>query len=247
MFATHRQLTFQTAAVLAIGVMASTPAAAHPPAAQEDDQNQAAYPQVDSGPPMPSLDDLLEIEPDGPGSDTQPDDAAARDRDEELARQLTEQQIADNFTVAIEKMSVSAEMLDVKFDAGLGTQRVQEEIIARLEQLIDQAGKQRMQMSSRSQPQGRDRQQGAMQPQPSQPQQGQADRPSASSDSVERDPPPMQQGDIGTVLEETRTEWGNLPQRVRDMLMQGLRDKRSSLYRELTEEYYKRLAEEDAP
>ena len=46
----------------------------------------------------------------------------------------------------------------------------------------------------------------------------------------------MQQGDVDTVLEEGRTEWGNLPQRVRDMLLQGRREKFSSLYKRLTNE-----------
>ena len=57
----------------------------------------------------------------------------------------------------------------------------------------------------------------------------------------------MQEGDINTVMDETRSEWGNLPQRVRDMLLQGRREKFSNLYDQLTAEYYKRLAEEGTP
>ena len=48
-------------------------------------------------------------------------------------------------------------------------------------------------------------------------------------------------------LEEERTEWGNLPERVRDMLLQGSKEKFSSLYKQLTREYYRRLAEEGSP
>ncbi len=57
----------------------------------------------------------------------------------------------------------------------------------------------------------------------------------------------MQQGDINTMIEEQRTEWGNLPQRVREMLLQGREEKFSSLYEELTREYYRRLAEDGSP
>ena len=71
-----------------------------------------------------------------------------------------------------------------------------------------------------------------------------AQRNNTPSDSTEQEPPPMQEGDINTVIEETRTEWGNLPQRWRDALNQGKRDKYSSLEEQLTAEYYKRLAED---
>ncbi|HRP63251.1 MAG TPA: VOC family protein, partial [Phycisphaerales bacterium] len=56
--------------------------------------------------------------------------------------------------------------------------------------------------------------------------------------------PPMQEGDINTVFEESRSEWGSLPERVRDMLLQGRRERFSSLYEQLTREYYRRLAED---
>jgi hypothetical protein len=61
------------------------------------------------------------------------------------------------------------------------------------------------------------------------------------------DPPSPQDADPNSILEETRSEWGNLPQRVRDMLLQGRKDSYSPLYKRLTEEYYKRLAEEGSP
>ncbi len=63
-------------------------------------------------------------------------------------------------------------------------------------------------------------------------------------DSQEGDPPPRQDGDIDTILQEGGVEWGNLPERIRQDLLQGRNDKFSSMYRRLTEEYYKRLAEE---
>ena len=49
------------------------------------------------------------------------------------------------------------------------------------------------------------------------------------------------------MLEEGRVEWGRLPDRVRDLIRQGRRDRISSIYRRLTEQYYRRLAEEGTP
>ena len=42
-----------------------------------------------------------------------------------------------------------------------------------------------------------------------------------------------------------RAKWGNLPDRLRDALSQGLDEPYSQLYRSLTERYYKALAEDD--
>ena len=47
-----------------------------------------------------------------------------------------------------------------------------------------------------------------------------------------------------TPLAEAKANWGNLPPRVRDELLEGVSEKFSPVYREMTESYYKRLAEE---
>ncbi|PCJ51468.1 MAG: hypothetical protein COA73_17310 [Candidatus Hydrogenedentota bacterium] len=38
--------------------------------------------------------------------------------------------------------------------------------------------------------------------------------------------------------------WGSLPKRIRDALSQGITDQYSELYRSITEQYYKSLAED---
>jgi cation transport regulator ChaB len=48
-------------------------------------------------------------------------------------------------------------------------------------------------------------------------------------------------------LEEGRSEWGNLPPRIREILSQSRRDRVSALYQQATEAYYRRLAEERKP
>jgi len=45
-------------------------------------------------------------------------------------------------------------------------------------------------------------------------------------------------------FDEARAEWGRLPPRVREAVRQGLRDPMSAAYRQLTQDYYRRLAEE---
>jgi hypothetical protein len=47
-------------------------------------------------------------------------------------------------------------------------------------------------------------------------------------------------------FDESRAEWGRLPPRVREAVRQGFRDPMSAAYRRLTQEYYRRLAEERA-
>jgi hypothetical protein len=191
----------------------------------------------------PSLDDLLGLEEEE--QDHSADEAARRDHEEELERRLSEERLTDAFAEAIAKMSLSAEMLEDRFDTGLGTQRVQEEIIEKLTQLIDEA--QQMQSSSSSSSSSAS---ASAQPQQSPGQQGgRSDQSSPSNGqdgegNQEQDPPPTQQADVNVMLEEMRQEWGSLPDRIREMLLQGREERFSGLYEQLTREYYRRLAED---
>ncbi len=193
--------------------------------------------------PPPSLDDLLGLETDE--SEAQADEAARAESERELQRRLDEKEITDAFLIALDKMATSARRLGELFDTGLATQRVQEDILAKLDQLIDKARQMQslgQASSSRSTSSQRNRSQNPGQ------RQNQADdsqrRDGTPQDSREGDPPPRQEGDIQTILQEAGVEWGRLPQRIRQELQQGRNDKFSSMYRRLTEEYYKRLAEE---
>jgi len=209
------------------------------PLAAQDAQEQKKTP--------PSLDELLGLdeETDEDGDGTPAERVADEDAERELQRRLNEEKIGDAFEVAIRQMGVAAEQLDQHFDTGLGTQRVQEEVLDKLAFLLDAAKKQNSGGSSSSS----SRQQSKPQPQPkpgeqkSQQQQNPNQQASESNGQAEA-PPPESARDLNSVLDESRTEWGNLPQRVRDVLLQGRREKFSSLYEQLTREYYRRLAEE---
>ena len=199
-------------------------------------------PAADEAPP--TLDELLGLDSDE--SESGAAEQARRDNERELERRLAAGEIGDVFALALEKMALSALLLDVKMRAGLGTQRVQLDVLARLDELIDKAKQMQSRKSSSSSSQSQS-QPGQSQPKPGSRPTGSSDasrQTSASQSGPATDPPPRQEGDVGTILEESGTEWGHLPSRFREMLLQGRNEKFSSLYEHLTREYYKRLAEE---
>lgn len=198
----------------------------------------------DEKPPQqapPSLDDLLGLEEESTAEET-----AQRVAEEQVQQRLTGEQLGNAFQEALASMSRSAELLDTRYDPGLGTQRIQQDVLTKLQQLIDQARQQQSSSSSSSDSQQQQQQQqsdpGRQQQQQNQQQQMQ--QPSDADGGEEVEGPALREGDINTMLEETRTEWGSLPQRVRDMLLQGRQERFSSLYEQMTREYYRRLAEE---
>ena len=64
-------------------------------------------------------------------------------------------------------------------------------------------------------------------------------------DATSNEPPEQADPTMnGAQFDEARAEWGRLPPRVREAVRQGLRDPMSAAYRQLTQDYYRRLAEE---
>ena len=185
----------------------------------------------------PSLDELLGLD----GARDNAADQAARQNQEELERRLGDVELGDVFEVALEKMAVSADLLGGQHNSGLGTQRVQKDILARLDQLIDLAKQMsQQQMSSSSGGSGQSKPKPGAEQQQAGGQRSQSGNQGGDADC----PKPAQEGDINTILEETGSEWGHLPARLREMLEQAQNSHISVLYRKLTEQYYKRLAEE---
>jgi hypothetical protein len=193
-----------------------------------------------------TLDDLLGIENDDKEA---PEDAARLDQDEDLDRELEEASMQDNFSIAIEKMEISANMLGSRHQSGLGTQRIQEDILQRLEYLMDQAKQQQQSMQSQSSQQSSSQnkpsQKDLSQPQDGQQQAQNQQAPGEGESNVQT--PPKQEGDINSNLEEEQREWGALPDRIREQLLQGRNEAFSRLYEKMTRSYYRLLAEEEAP
>ncbi|MFG0275535.1 MAG: hypothetical protein ACF8QF_10800 [Phycisphaerales bacterium] len=207
---------------------------ATPPA--EEGQNESAPP-----PALPDLDELLGLE-----GDDDDDDAGDRvpTQDElELERRLNAEQAEDAFKDAVRQMGEVADALRVARDPGLRTQRVQEDILNKLDLLIEQAEQNPSSSSSQSQSQSQPRPQQRQQQQQQQSQQSQSSN-SQGDNTSEMTPPGGQSGQLRDLLDAAQAAWGSLPPRVRDVLLQGSSDRFSTLYESMTEEYYRRLAEE---
>ncbi len=207
----------------------------------QDDEDRAA---------SPSLDELLGLPQSEQDEESRrAEEAAAHEAAEALRRRLEEGRRAMSaFAEAIEQMSISADLLDTRFDTGVGTQRIQEDIIAKLDHMIEQAAQQSSASRSSSRSSSGQPEQNRQPQQQPQPQDQQARAPGERSDSQpgegdqERELPAMREGDVNTPLAETREEWGALPERIREMLLQGKQERFSSLYEQLTRDYYRRLA-----
>lgn len=197
--------------------------------------------QQDEPAEPPTLDELLGL--DEEQQDRQAADVAETEAEEELQRRLSQREMRSAFAAALEKMTLSADLLEEQLNPGAATQRVQEEILLKLDQLIDEARKLSSgscSSSSRSESTAPPNQQPGARP-------GAGAKPGQRAGSrAGGAEPPLEQGDLNTLLEETRREWGDLPQRVREMLLQGRDEKFSTLYERLTREYYRRLAEENS-
>ena len=213
---------------------------------------------------QPTLDDLLDLSPapaQAEGSD-QPADAASGEPapvelDANVQRLLTGEQAADAFEQAVAAMDDVSLRLGRDLDAGLDTQRKQEQILAKLDQVIAAARQQQSSSSSSSGSSGssssaRQQDTGSGTPSESmtQGQQDQSQGQPASARSAGENAGQASPGQVGEVrpgegpLEELRKEWGSLPPRLRDEISEGLQERFSPVYRSLTEQYYKRLAEE---
>ena len=210
----------------------------------------AAFGQAD----QPSLDDLLNLSPDEPTpNQPAPESPAQQPGNENLTESvneaLTASDAADAFEQAVREMDSVSRRLGRALDPGVETQRMQESILRKLDQVIKAAKEQSSGGGGSSSGQPREQDQGGE----SVAQQGEAQQPGGQPQ------PGGQQASTGeagvttpikpetpdTAIEQLRKEWGVLPPRVREELSDGLRERFSPLYRRMTEAYYKALAEQE--
>lgn len=210
---------------------------ADPPSQADPEQGepeQGEPEQGESADPL-DLDDLLKL----PGSETPDRDPDAEKPENELDRQLTGRQAQEALVQAVQEMQEVADRLAQLRDAGITTQRLQQDIITKLDILIRSAESQSGSSSGSSSQQ---QQQQDQQPGQQQTQQGQSS--GESSTPGESMPPGGQSEELNQNLDLSVAEWGNLPERLRQSLIQGQSDYFSDMYRRWTESYYRRLAEE---
>ena len=142
-------------------------------------------------------------------------------------------------------MGQTADRLDLSQDAGLQTQRLQEEVIRKLDKLIEQANQQQGGGKSKKKKKGSPEGQGETSQQ--QAQSSQSSPGKAQAGTAAGGGPDRQDGALTPPLPGSSAAWGGLPEHVRDALHQGSGDTFSSVWKQLTEQYYKRLAEEPRP
>lgn len=190
--------------------------------------------------PLPSLDDLLGLPRDRESGRRPP----AQDPSKaELERELSPVEAAEQFREAVDLMGQTATRLTEARDTGLQTQRLQDDIVRKLDMLIKAAEQQAQRTRRSSSRPSSGRPQGDQPNQPGQ-QQGERQQAGQGENRGEIMPPARQEGPLNPELAARGAAWGALPQRVRDALLQGTQDKFSAMYQRLTEEYYRKLAEE---
>lgn len=201
----------------------------------------AASPSQSEGntsPELKSLDELLGLPSAG---DARGADAA------DLQQALSREQLDDLLAQAAELMNRSGDRLTSAADAGLPTQRLHAEAITKLDQLIKEIENQQQSQSKpkpKPQPNQQQQQQQNQPSQQQQQQQAQGQQQTNQAANQDHAGPARQDGALNSVQTAGAANWGNLPPHLRDALRQGLSDKFSSMYQQMTEQYYKRLAEE---
>lgn len=225
----------------------------------------ATEPATTTTPPAKTLDELLGLE--APKSK---DGAAQSQRNQKLEKSLKEEDLNDLAKSATESMELSTRLVREQKDVGIGTQRVQAEALANLDALLDAATRFQKQQqksgksssssqgkptpgespSEQSQESGEDGQPKPGSGSTSGKADGQKQNQNAADNSGDQvDPPPPEDASMAAsgVLEEGRSEWGRLPQRIREIMSQARRDRISAIYQQATEAYYRRMAEDRAP
>ena len=224
-----------------------------PPAAAHGSRSDKPAAPAAAPPQQPSLDDLLGTKPKpaaadapkpGETSDAKaPPSGEAPDQSKtDLDRLLTAEEIGDAFKQAVTLMGDASKRLSDHADPGLDTQRVQEDVVKRLDQLLASMQKQQSQGSPSQQPKDPKQSPGPSKPQSSTPQNPKGD---GMKDHLLG--PTLQEGELKPELEFARAAWGSLPARgARHAHAQGTEDRFSARYKALTQAYYKRLAEESS-
>jgi hypothetical protein len=199
----------------------------HTPALAQESAQPAIPPASE-----PTLDELLGLT--RPGE--KPQDAKVR---AETERGLRPEDDNDGFARAVDLMETSARRLVEDRDPGLDTQRMQAEALAHLDKMIDEAQRQRNQRSRQRSSQQQQSQQNQQQGRQSSQSEQQSPGTQGGQPNV-----PRQDGAIRPPRVSDAASWGNLPEHVRQALTQGMSDRFSSLYQQMTEQYYRRLAEQ---
>lgn len=196
----------------------------------------ASQPEGDG---LPTLDELLGLEEAGSANSIEDPNAAALDQ------VLGPREAGEALGQAVALMGQVSRRIGEQQDLSISTQRLQEDILRKLDQVIASA-ENNQQGGGGSSSSSSSSQSSSSAQQPDQ-QQGQAQS-QGGSPGAEPGEAPMHAGTStarpGDEVAPDGVSWGALPQRLREALSQGFSDQYSELYRAITEQYYRRLAED---
>ncbi|HUU82468.1 MAG TPA: hypothetical protein VM243_03085 [Phycisphaerae bacterium] len=167
------------------------------------------------------------------------------DLSERLIRQATGQEDTSMMGRIMGLMSDAAGRLKRDFDPGADTLRIQREIITKLDEAINAAQRRRSKGSGQQQQVSDKRQ--AQRPSDEQKESGQSDQSEAASESAGDATEQGREGKSTATgrLREFRRGWGNLPQRDREEVLQGIDEDVLEKYRQLIEDYFRALSEDE--
>ena len=154
---------------------------------------------------------------------------------------LSQKEASQSFDTVVNQMKEVSLQLNIKKDTSVSTQRTQKAIIAKLDQLIYAM---RPKKSKPSIKKSKKQQQGSEGNQKSQDSKGGNKPGHTPPDSESQSGNGSVQGHKAGDIIEQREQWGNLPSRLREELIEGKNEKASPLYRWLAEQYFKALAQE---
>lgn len=176
--------------------------------------------------------------------------AKTKPTDDELARRLIRKAVngADEDVMAtiIRLMDESARKLEIDFNVGDETGRLQQRILVELDLAIKTAAAQRRLHRAPQQSSSGDQRRKPKSPQrgAAQDQRSKADGTEASSSDAHDAGTASSEGTaMGGELLERRRAWGHLPAREREEIIQGIGDRFIERYREWIERYYRALQE----
>ncbi len=169
--------------------------------------------------------------------------------DPELVRRLLggESSTLDNVEETLARMEKAEKLLTEERDCGEATQQAQQQVLAGIDKLIEEARKN--QVSARGGSQYRRRRESRPNPQPASREESTGKSGSKAATAQQAGQAPADggtgaEGERAGAKAELARGWGYLPQRDRDEISQGFDEEFIAKYREQILRYYRQLAEQ---
>ena len=193
---------------------------------------------------VPGVPQTLGAQASGAQTTDEEDKRKASDLSDRLIRGATNASDEDVMATIVRLMGKASEKLSIELDPGAETQDIQRRIADQLDEAIKTAAAQRRMSRQRQQTSRSDKRRRTAKKQ-----QGATKKQSASAESGKAETPGQATGGApsggatGGDLQERRRMWGNLPEREREEVLQGIGEQYLEQYKEWIERYYRALQE----